>query len=205
MYGKASLAHTCRSMHHHLRLVCLRTWTELSQQERLDFLWEMLCKWPLSNDYVCSSCCKLHPLDKDDVPYKPLLLSPRTCPGSTTRNSFNEYYRLEQHHIALALKWAQFPFYHENRKKHLKTLLTPYTINAPKNSNYLIRFEASPVVSRGTFVLFTRWDFTRMPQAPNATPSIETYRLCPHLKYTSDFMIRANPSPDLREITNDLM
>lgn len=176
------LSHTCRAFRH----VTVQDWRaavrRLSFRDRIDF-WAGLA-YTLPGFWVCSKCCKLHPIHTSDFPM--CLRSSRgqwfPCAVDYSQRYGGDYFQVQHHHIQLALKLSRRGNMHQ---KYLAGLMS--TCIYP--THYLKRFkqsyEAEPRIINGQFLLRETWNLSSVTSTCSplfSEGSVFRLRVCSHLQ-----------------------
>ena len=194
-----SLACTCRSMYMFLRPTLHQRRGALRgrSHDRLAALHHMWREWPLPDCILCTVCCAFHPRDSEDAPAKGVFPCWFTgCIGSKTRNSFDRYYSLREHHIAYVMRYrwrvcsSDFPFSALKRDEiitHTARLQRPLSMVCKPHCDNLIKFQAEPIITDGgigrpkSFLLKTIRTYALEQPRSDFASKIPSIRLCPHL------------------------
>ena len=172
------LSQSCKGLWQVLRIQCSDDFKRASIDEQRDCL--AVLGDTVSDYRYCEVCHRLHPLNLHDVPsstdvqYFGFCLAPDCI---TTRHCMIMYYAIAFRHVQLATKYTRLKHYHQDYRS---LLLQAYIKFVPNYYSMSLRFQATPNVVDGKFLLMTLYTFQ--------SESISTAKLlragvvlCPHL------------------------
>ncbi|PTB78050.1 hypothetical protein M440DRAFT_1468624 [Trichoderma longibrachiatum ATCC 18648] len=141
LHDRFLLSHTCRAF----RYIA----------DRVNF-WAGLA-YTLPSYWVCSHCCKLHPIRTSDFPIYGW--------GS---------FQIQHHHIQLALKLSRRGDVHQ---KYLAGLMSTYIYPTHSLKRFKQSYVAEPRIINGQFLLHERWNLSTLTSTAPALFSEESGKL----------------------------
>ncbi|KAL7813708.1 hypothetical protein V8C26DRAFT_436255 [Trichoderma gracile] len=150
LHDRFLLSHTCRAFRH----ITAQDWRaavpRLPFQDRINF-WAGLA-YTLPGFWVCSKCCKLHPIHTSDFPM--CLRSSRgqwfPCAVDHSHRYGGDYFQIQHHHIQLALKLSRRGNMHQ---KYLAELMSTCIYPTHKLKRFKQSYKAEPRIINGQFLL----------------------------------------------------
>lgn len=193
---KAMLSRTCRLMRHLLRADCASAVRRLSAEQYVEYLTGLAAA--VRDYYLCGHCNMLHPIDLCDIPdgrYKTRARSPCKSGLGKPRPEFGGDYRLEFHHVDLAIKLSRGrQGGRGSRRTYLRDLTRTYRLSQQRGLPLSVTFTARPSIVSGRFILFRSWEYEEKDRPINLE-TIKFLSICPHLTVSSydNRKLRTNP------------
>lgn len=177
------LSQTCRVF----RNIMARDWEWevliLSLRDELRF-WAGLA-YVFTKDWACPKCHRLHRFDSLDLPDQGLSCWPPSCGVDQSRGGFvEEGYRLQYHHIQLALKFTR----RQKNLRYLAALMKTYKfIDESLTVPFTKSYTAQPEIINNRFMLREEWHISNFKCPLVSIINNPHFRIpvCPHLRIIS--------------------
>ncbi|KAK1853514.1 f-box domain containing protein [Colletotrichum chrysophilum] len=153
LHARFLLSRTCIALRVLTARDCNEAIVRLKFQKRYDFWFEVA--YSLPDYWPCKVCCRLHRMDTSDLPQHGSVPS---CQKGEVRE-FDCLYKLRLTHVLLALKLSRRG---DVNQEYLRKMMAPFTLRKGALMNRsLHRYQATPKVVNGRFLLKTEWTFQR--------------------------------------------